>query len=469
MTMPTVDLVQATIGELAPRIARREVSPVEITLAAIERTERLQPLLTPFVTFTPEYALERARAAEREIMQGRYRGPLHGIPYTLKDVIATAGIRTTWGDPKGVDYRPAEHATVHSLMEEAGAILMGKVVSEIGRSSINAVGARNAWDLTRSPGTSSSGSGSATAASLCLASIGTDTGGSVRHPASNSSLVGMKATFGRISRFGVWASSWSQDQAGPITKTVEDNAILMNLLGRFDPKDPTSLVEPPYDHLATMRDGIRGVRIGVPVDDWAWSTYTTEEEEQVCRRAIDQLAALGASIIEVRMPRAGESRANSFSLSAETPVYISDHFSQEQIDAWPDHHSGIANGLKQPFADYLHAQQARGLIKQEVNLAFQQADVIAFPTGSTYGDTWDAETSTMRGRTIPARSRAVYRNGMASMCGIPALSVPAGFGHDEQWPIGLQLHGRPLEEALLYRVAYSYEQATPWHNRHPNI
>ena len=469
MATTQVDLVSATIADLAPRIAKKEISPVEITEAAIERTERLQPVLFSFTTFTPEYAMARAKAAEREIMKGRYRGPFHGIPYTLKDVVATSGIRTTWGNPKGVDYEPTESATVHLLLEEAGGILMGKVVSEIGRSSINAVGARNAWDSTRSPGTSSSGSASATAASLCLASIGTDTGGSVRHPGSNSNLVAMRSTFGRVSRFGVWASSWSQDQAGPITKTVEDNAIMLDILGRFDPKDPVSIVEPPYEHRATLRDGVKGIRIGVPVDDWAWKTYATEEEEEVCRRAVGKLAELGAHIIEIELPRAGESRSNVMSLAAEGPVYISDHFTKEQIDAWPDHHDVIENGRKQPFADYLHALQARAFIKQEVNLAFQQVDVIAFPTGSTYGDAWDAETTVIRGRTIPARSRAVYRNGMASVCGIPAVSVPAGFGHNDQWPIGLMLHGRPLEEPLLYRVAYAYEQATPWHLRQPAI
>jgi Asp-tRNA(Asn)/Glu-tRNA(Gln) amidotransferase A subunit family amidase len=420
-----------------------------------------------FTTVTPEYALQRARDAEREITGGQYRGPLHGIPYTLKDVIATHGIRTTFGNPQGVDYRPKENATLHTLLEEAGGILVGKVVSEIGRGVTGPVGCRNPWDPTRSPGTSSSGSGAAVAAALGLASIGTDTGGSVRHPASNSGLVGMKATFGRISRCGVWASSWSTDQAGPLTKTVEDNALLLETLGVYDPKDPVSLNQPKYDYRAGLHDGIKGVRVGVPVDDWVWKDWLSEEEETVVRRALGVLEDLGAAVTEVRLPRAAEARAILAALASETPVYIDDHFTPEQIGAWPEHRSAITQGRQQPFADYLHAQQQRAFLYQETVAVLQDVDIIAMPTGSTFGDTWDAETVVIRGREVPARSRAVYRNGLASLTGHPVLSVPCGFGLGDTLPIGLMLHGRPLEEALVYRVAYAYEQATEWHMRQP--
>ncbi len=321
----------------------------------------------------------------------------------------------------------------------------------------------------RSPGTSSSGSGSAVAASLGLASIGTDTGGSVRHPASNSGIVGMKATFGRISRFGVWASSWDTDQAGPLTKTVMDNALLLEILGRYDAKDPVSLNEPGYAYRDSLQDGIKGVRIGVPVDDWVWKDWLSEEEEYVVREAIRGLESLGASVTDVHLPRAGEARAVLSSLVSQTPVYIDDHFTPQQIDAWPEHHETIRRGREQPFADYLHAQHQRAWICQEAVAVLKTVDVIAMPTGSTFGDTWNAETVVIRGRERPARSRAVYRNGLASLTGQPALSVPCGFGLGDTFPIGLMLHGRPLEEALLYRVGYAYEQATDWHKRHPRL
>ena len=469
MSMSNIDFNTATIIGLSESLRTGALSPVELVTATLERIDALQPALQCFTTVTPELALRRARDAERDIAKGQYRGPLHGIPYTLKDVVATQGIRTTFGDPKGTDYAPTANATLYSLLDAAGGILVGKVVSEIGRDSLGPVGCRNPWNPQWSPGTSSSGSGTAVAASLGLASIGTDTGGSVRHPASNSGVVGMKATFGRISRFGVWASSWSTDQAGPLTKTVEDNALLLETLGEYDSRDPVSLNEARTAYRANLRAGIKGLRIGVPVDDWVWTDWLSEEEEQVVRDAIQVLEMLGASLVEVHLPRAAEARAILSELVSETPVYLDDHFTPEQIEAWPEHHGARERGRAQPFADYLHAQQQRALICQETIAVLKQVDAIAMPTGSTFGDEWNAETVVIRGREQIARSRAVYRNGLASLTGHPALSVPCGFGLNDTFPIGLMVHGRPLEEALLYRIAYAYEQATEWHKRHPPL
>ena len=341
MSMTNLDLNTATIMGLSEQVRTGALSPVELVTATLERIQAWQPTLQCFTTITPELALRQARDAERDIAAGRYRGPLHGIPYTLKDVVATRGIRTTFGDPKGHDYAPAANATLYTLLEAAGGILVGKVVSEIGRDSLGPVGCRNPWNPQWSPGTSSSGSGAAVAASLGFASIGTDTGGSVRHPASNSGVVGMKATFGRISRFGVWASSWSTDQAGPLTKTVEDNALLLEILGAYDPQDPVSLNEPRYAYRANLQAGVKGLRIGVPVDDWVWTDWLSEEEERVVRDALRVLEKLGAALIVVRLPRAAEARAVLSELVSETPVYLDDHFTSEQIDAWPEHHGAV--------------------------------------------------------------------------------------------------------------------------------
>lgn len=469
MPIPEFDLTLATLSDASRALQRRQLSPVELVRATLARIEALQPVLQCFTTLTPEYAMQRAREAERDIANGRYRGPLHGIPYTLKDVIATPGIRTTFGDPRGVDYKPQNNATVYTLLEQAGGILLGKVVSEIGRSQTGPVGCRNPWNPSWSPGTSSSGSGSAVAASLGLVSIGTDTGGSVRHPASNCGLVGMKATFGRISRSGVWASSWSTDQAGPLTRTVEDNAVMLEILGRYDPHDPVSLNQPPYAYRAGLHEGIQGVRIGVPVDDWVWQDWLSAEEETVVRTALGVLEELGALLRPVRLPRAGTGRAVLAALVSEVPVYLDDHFTQKQIDAWPEWHASRAQGQQQPFAAYLHAQQERAWICQEAMAVLQDVDIIAMPTGSTFGDAWNAATVVIRGRTAPARSRAVYRNALASLTGHPAISVPCGFGLEDTFPIGLMLQARPLEEALLYRAAYAYEQATAWHRRRPAL
>ena len=291
-----LDLSSATIVDVGREMAGGRLSPVELITATLRRIERLNPTLKAFLTVSGEHAMERAREAESEIAAGRYRGPLHGIPYSLKDVIATKDVPTTFGHPRLHDFRPAEDATVRRLLDDAGAILVGKVYSQIGRGD-SIVDCCNPWDVTRSPGTSSSGSGSAVAAGLGPLSIGTDTGGSVRHPASSCNLVGIRATFGRISRHGVLAPSWTHDQAGPLTRTVEDNALVMETLGRFDPLDPVSVERPAEKFRESLADGVKGLRIGVPTDRWLWEREI-EEVEDLVRAAIGVLEGLGASVRE---------------------------------------------------------------------------------------------------------------------------------------------------------------------------
>ena len=459
-------LLNATITEVSRLIGKRELSPVELTEASIRRSERLDPALRAFTTLSADYAMERARQAEAEIANGRYRGPLHGIPYTLKDVIATHEVPTTFGNPREIDFKPPESATVHTLLENAGAVLLGKVYSHIGRGE-TPVMCYSPWDTNTSPGTTSSGSGSAVSAGMGLLSIGTDTGGSVRHPASNCGLVGFKATFGRISRAGVWATSWTTDQAGPITRTVEDNAIAMEALTGYDPSDLVSLNVPPGDYLSTMREGIRGLRIGLPSDSWVWQDWIGQDEEDAVRRAVAVLEELGAEVQEVSIPLSYEARNNS--LAAEAPVWLRDNFPEQVLNDWVEVHPQLERGDSQTFAEYLHGQHKRMAIRQEVVAVLQGVDAIAMPTGSTIGDRWDADTATIRGRTVPARSRAVYLNGMGSQTGLPAISIPCGFAKEGRFPVGLQLVGRDLDEALLLRLAHAYEQATDWHKARPPL
>ena len=248
-------------------------------------------------------------------------------------MIATKDVPTTFGHPRLHDFRPAEDATLRRLLDEAGAILVGKVYSQIGRGD-SIVDCCNPWDVTRSPGTSSSGSGSAVAAGLGLLSIGTDTGGSVRHPASSCNLVGIRATFGRISRHGVLAPSWTHDQAGPLTRTVEDNALVMETLGRFDPLDPVSVERPAEKFTESLAEGVKGLRIGVPTDRWLWEREI-EEVEDLVRAAIGVLEELGASVREVSLPLAAENRAVHFKLSQpESYVYWTNNFSREILEGW---------------------------------------------------------------------------------------------------------------------------------------
>ncbi len=464
--MTGADLLNTTISQVSRSIRERQLSPVELTQACIEQSERVDPMLKAFTTMTPEYAIQRAQQAEKEISSGKYRGPLHGIPYTLKDVIATQGIRTTFGNPRMIDFQPQESATVHVLLEEAGAVLLGKVYSHIGRGD-NPVMCYSPWDPDTSPGTTSGGSGSAVASGMGLLSIGTDTGGSVRHPASNCGVVGFKATFGRISRFGVWATSWTTDQAGPITKTVEDNAIAMECLAVHDPKDLVSLNLESSEYRSGVMGGVGGLKIGLPVDSWVWKEWINQDEEDAVRNAVGVLEELGAEIVELSLPLAYEARNNS--LAAEGAVWLRDNFSNDALQEWEELHTQLERGETQSFTEYLHGQQKRMAIRQEAIAALQRVDVILMPTGNTIGDKWDAINANIRGRDVPARSRAVYLNGMASQAGLPAISIPCGFAKEERFPVGLQLVGRDLEEALVLRVAYAYEQATPWHQQHPPV
>ena len=459
-----LDLNRATIVEAGREMAAGRLSPVELVETTLRRIERLNPTLKAYLTVCGEYAMERARQAEAEMTSGRYRGPLHGIPYSLKDVIATKDVRTTFGHPRLHDFQPEEDATVRRLLDEAGAILVGKVYSQIGRGD-SIVDCCNPWDVTRSPGTSSSGSGSAVAAGLGLLSIGTDTGGSVRHPASSCNLAGIRATFGRVSRHGVLAPSWSHDQAGPLTRTVADNALAMETLARFDPLDPISVERPAERFAELMKGDVKGLRIGVPTDRWLWEREV-EEVESLARAAIGVLEGLGASVREVSLPLAAENRAVHFKLSQpESYVYWTSNFSREILEGWEEIRPGIEAGRSQPFAVYMEGQQEAARIRREVEAALAEVDVIATPTGSTLGDRCDATTAMIRGREVPARSRAVYINGIASLMGMPAISVPCGFALGDRMPVGLQLMGPKFSEGLLFRAANAYQQATGWHKR----
>ncbi len=483
--MPTknIDLVNATIAEMSEGLRRREVSPIELVEATLERIKAVNPKLRCFVTVTGEYAMQRAREAESEIAEGKYRGPMHGIPYTLKDSIDTKDIPTTHGNPQGLDLKPRVSSTVHTLLEEAGGVLVGKVRIDttgfqsperqsLDRMKLRPVGCANPWDTSVSPGTSSSGPASATAASLCLGSVGTDGGGSVRHPAANCGVVGFRATTGRISRFPTDSFPTSNaSQAGPITKTVEDNAIMLQVLGVYDPNDPISINEPPYDYRATLKNGVRGIHIGVPIDDWIWKEWVTEEHEDRVRRAIQVLEELGAHVSEVSLPLAAESRALMEGIEEGGIWWEENAALFENVDKWEELQAAIqaSKGKQVDVADYVRKARKRLLVRQELVEALNQVDIIAMPTGMTLGDTPEVKTTLLRGREVITRSRAMYLNGLASITGFPAISVPCGFAIEDRLPVGLQLVGRPLEETFIYRAAYAYEQAAEWYLRHPTI
>jgi aspartyl-tRNA(Asn)/glutamyl-tRNA(Gln) amidotransferase subunit A len=465
--MVGIDLQSATIVEAGQLLRRRQLSPVELIQATLDRIVAMNPALQAYTTVSADYALRRARQAEHEIAAGQYRGPLHGIPYSLKDLIDTAGIRTTYGYRSHQDFVPHRSATVHVLLEEAGGVLVGKTTSHFRRSV--PVECYNPWELSHSPGLSSAGSGSALAASLGLASLGSDTGGSVRIPAAYSGVVGLRATLGLISRHNALGPSWSFDQVGPMAKTVEDTAMVLQAVAAHDPEDPISLQEVVPDYRQGLRDGMRGVRVGVP-REFFWEN-STEDVATLVRRAVCLLEELGAEIAEVSLAHACEARGLLTVISEpESAVNYAEVFPKWRLDSLePDLREYIERGRRYTMAEYLQAQRGAAVLRQELARAFKEVDVIVTPTCPTPALPISASLTTtkVRGRDVSSRALTIMFTAFASVAGLPALSVPCGFV-DGRLPVGLQIVGRRLEEALVLRVGYAYEQATEWHLRHPD-
>ena len=466
--MTTIDLTTATIANTSKLLENQELSPVELTQATLERIDRLDHKIGAFTTITGDYAMAKARQAETEITRGDYRGPLHGIPYTLKDLIDTDGIRTTYGYSSHQDYVPQRSAAVHQRLEEAGAVLVGKVDCHFRRNI--PVTCRNPWDLNRSPGISSSGSGASLAASLCLASIGSDTGGSVRIPASWSGVVGLRGTLGLLSRHNALGPSWSFDQLGPLAKSVEDIALLFGVVAGFDPNDPISIRGPIPNYAACLNGNVEGVRVGV-LQEFV-SANCTEDVEAAMRDALTTLEDLGAQLQDVKIPHSAEcKRVLTVVSEAESAVDYRQVFPKERLDNIDDDlKEYLARGDSYTMAEYLEGQRLAAVLRQELAEVFQDVDVIVAPTCLTPAVPISQERQLIdvRGVQVDYLDLLLRVTSIASVAGLPALSVPCGFDRNGL-PIGLQLMGRSLEEARLLQLGHAYEQATEWHKARPDL
>ncbi len=466
--MNSLDLTEATIAGAAGLIQNRELSPVELTEKTLERINRLDHKIGAFTTITADYALERARQAETEIAGGNYKGPLHGIPYTLKDLIDTDGIRTTYGYSSHQDYVPQRSAEVHRRLEKAGAILVGKVDCHFRRNI--PVSCRNPWDLTRSPGISSSGSGASVAASMCLASIGSDTGGSVRIPASWSGVVGLRGTLGLLSRHNALGPSWSFDQLGPLAKTVEDTAIVFGAVAGFDPNDPISLRTPVPHYASRLNRNLAGIRLGV-LREFV-DANCTEEVEAAIRESLAVLEGLGARLQYVDIPHSSEStRVLTVVSEAESAVDYRQVFPKDRLDNINDDlKEYLARGDAYTMEEYLDAQRMAAVLRQEVADAFEKVDVIVAPTclATAVPISRERQLIDVRGTQVDYLELLLRVTSIASVTGLPALSVPCGFD-DSGLPIGMQLMGPYLSEARLLQMGHAYEQATEWHKARPDL
>ncbi|WP_214412017.1 amidase [Sphaerisporangium fuscum] len=451
---------ELSLTAAADAIQARHLSPVELADSVLERIAQVEPYLQAYVTVTAEHTRRAAREAEHDIAAGRYRGPLHGIPMGLKDLIDVAGAATSASSRVRADHRAQADSTVAARLSAAGAILVGKTHTHEFAYGLTTPQTRNAWDPERVAGGSSGGSAVAVAAGTATFALGTDTGGSIRVPTALNGVVGLKPTYGLVPRHGVTSLSWSLDHVGPITRTVEDAALVLSALAGHDPRDPASLTTPATDYRPAAGTDLTGLRIGVP------RTYYFDliapEVEAAVRGAIDELQALGARLVEVEIPMTRYIQATQWGLMVpEATAYHEGTLRTVPELYQADVRVLLEAGELLTAGDYLRAQRSRTLMRQEWTRMLQEVDVIAAPTVPVTAVKAGQETITWADGTVESVSDAYVRlSSPANITGVPALSVPVG--HDTAGlPIGMQLLGRPLEESVLLRVGHAYEQTQP--------
>jgi aspartyl-tRNA(Asn)/glutamyl-tRNA(Gln) amidotransferase subunit A len=457
-------IAYASIADLGRRFRRKEVSPTEVVGALLARIERLEPRLHCFVTLTAERALAEARAAEAKLMRGEAGSPLLGIPVGYKDIYDTRGILTTAGSALFADRVPDADATCVTKLQEAGCVMVGKLITHEFAMGIQFPGHRypaatNPWNVAHMPGGSSSGSGAGLAAGLFAGATGSDTGGSIRGPAAFCGIAGIKPTYGRVSRAGVITLSWTLDHTGPMARTVEDCALMLQALAGHDPADPASSRAPVDDYVSGLGRSIRGLRVGVPrayffdgVDAELGAAF------EASMRTLEQL---GATVREVVIPSIDTAWAFLVILLTEAFAYH-----ERDLRERPQLYGDVlrerfqAGGLV-TAGEYVQAQRLRSRLRAEMNDALKTVDVLVTPTmlgpATPFAKAFDPSFGVPKSNTAPF-----------NVTGLPALAVPCGFA-SSGLPLSLQIAGRAFEEASVLRVGHAYEQATDWHTRRPPV
>jgi aspartyl-tRNA(Asn)/glutamyl-tRNA(Gln) amidotransferase subunit A len=459
----TDEIFYATIRELGARYRRRELSPVEVAHALLARIERIDPVLHAFVTLTADRALADARAAEEALGRGDERALL-GIPIAHKDIYLTRGIRTTGGSALLADWIPENDATCVRRWREAGTVLLGKLITHEFAFGIQFPGhrfppARNPWNLDHIPGGSSSGSGAALATGLVGGATGSDTGGSIRGPAAFCGIVGLKPTYGRVSRAGVLALSWTLDHTGPMARTVEDCAYLLQPLAGHDPLDPASSRAPVPDYVAALGQPMRGVRVGVVRDYFL--DGATGEVVRAFDESLTTLRSLGATVSDVTIPHIWDAPSFMVIMASEAFAYHERDL-REQPEKYGDLlRERLMSGGLYTGAEYVQAMRLRERLRQSMLDVLQTVDLLATPTSPKPAPTFTAMYDTTIG--FPRSNTPPF-----NLAGLPTLALPNGFSSDGL-PISLQLTGRPFDEATVLRVGHAYERATDWHTRRPPV
>jgi aspartyl-tRNA(Asn)/glutamyl-tRNA(Gln) amidotransferase subunit A len=455
------------IEALAPRLRARQLSPVELTQACLDRIAQVDDRLLSFICLAGD-ALAQARRAEAEIARGDWRGPLHGIPLGIKDNYLTADMPTTAGTTAPGIAFPRRDAAAVARLRHAGAVLIGKTrTHEFAWGNVTPP-VRNPWALDRVPSGSSGGSGAAVAAGLCAAAMGSDTGGSIRMPAAACGVVGLKATFGRVSRDGIVPHSWSLDHAGPLTRSVADAAILMNVLAGYDPADPACRDEPVPDYRADLERPLAGLRLGVCRNHFFEGNQ--EDVERAVEAAIHDLAGQGATVIDFTIPNLAYGLAAIFVIElASSTAYHDVSLRAGRVRQYtPDVRQLVEIGRFVTGPDYLKAEQMRAVLMEDFRRALDRVDVIVGPTTPITAwkiGEWTARIGDRDESVLAASWRFTFPY---NLTGLPAISIPCGLDR-HGLPIGLQIAGRPFDETTVLRVAHAYEGTHEWKERTPAL
>jgi amidase len=466
--MPARDLHYSELVEVGRRIQKRELSAVEATQAQLDRIARLDRDLKSYAHVMASSALEQARAADKEIANGKIRGPLHGVPIAVKDLCWTKDAPTAAGMKIHRNNRPSEDATVVARLKEAGAVILGKLQLTDGAYADHHPDVdppRNPWDAKLWPGASSSGSGVATAAGLCYGSLGSDTGGSIRFPSAANSVTGLKPTWGRVSRYGVFELAATLDHIGPMARSAADCGAILGVIAGADPRDPTAVPEPVPDYLTSLNGTMRGTRIGV---DPRWTSEGVDAaSSKVFRDAVRTAGELGAEIHEIVFPDPTAMIGDWFPLCGiETAVAHEATYPSRKSEYGPALAGLIELGLQQSGTDYQKIVLRREAFRGLVRALFEKIDLLAVPvqtfaaptigTMATLGENPDLITGLLR-FSCPF-----------DMTGSPSITLPGGFT-ESGGPVAFQFVGRHFDEARLVAVGDAFQRATAWHQRHPSL
>ncbi|MBI5875172.1 MAG: Asp-tRNA(Asn)/Glu-tRNA(Gln) amidotransferase subunit GatA [Deltaproteobacteria bacterium] len=486
-----MELYNLTIHELHEKLKKKEASSLELTETFLKRIDAVDGKIKAFLTVTKEDAIKQAKEADKRLASGKDVTPLTGIPIAVKDIFCTKGILTTCASKILNNFVPPYDATVIKKLKDAGAVILGKNNMDefaMGSSTENSAffTTKNPWNVERVPGGSSGGSAASVAAGECAASIGTDTGGSIRQPASCCGVVGLKPTYGRVSRYGMIAFASSLDQAGPMTKDVTDSAIMLNAMAGCDPQDSTSIDAPVPDYTKALTKDVKGLKIGIPKEYFIQGL--DKDIEKAVKEAIEILKKQGASVVDISLPHTdyaiavyylvatAEASSNlarfdgvKYGHRAKDAGGLMDMYCKTRDEGFgPEVKRRIMLGtysLSAGYYDayYKKASQVRTLIKRDFEDAFKKCDVILTPTAPTPAFKIGEKT---------ADPLTMYLSDIftisCNLAGIPGISIPCGFTKDNL-PIGLQILGKPLDEETVLKTAYAYEQATDWHKRRAGV